>query len=140
MPTEDSRRDAAHRPSFNDHWQNAYGQTSHSAEQQHAYYDAELGGQSTEERQRHRGRGPKDYRRSDERVREDVCERLMEDEWLDASNIEVTVAECEVTLNGSVNSREEKRRAEDLAEQVFAVKDVVNRLRVVSEGGQSESA
>ncbi len=77
-----------------------------------------------------RGRGPKGYQRSDERIREDVCECLMDDDHLDASDIEVTVRECEVTLSGAVSSRWEKRRAEDLVEMLSAVQDVHNELRV----------
>lgn len=78
----------------------------------------------------HRGRGPKGYRRSDERVREDVNDRLSDDPWLDASNIEVEVKSCEVTLTGTVMSREDKRRAETIAESVSAVSHVQNNLRV----------
>lgn len=81
----------------------------------------------------HRGRGPRGYRRSDARIREDVCDLLTEDPYLDASNMEVQVKECEVTLSGSVNSREDKRRAEDLIERISGVKDVHNHLRVASE-------
>jgi osmotically-inducible protein OsmY len=77
-----------------------------------------------------RGRGPLGYRRSDERIREDACESLTQDDRVDASNIEVRVKDCEVTLSGSVNSRDEKRRAEDLIERLSGVKDVNNSLRV----------
>ncbi len=36
----------------------------------------------------------------------------------------------EVTLNGTVTSREQKRRAEDLVEDLSGVKHVQNNLRV----------
>lgn len=78
----------------------------------------------------HRGRGPKNYTRSDERIREDVNERLSDDPWLDASEIEVQVRSCEVTLAGTVQSRDDKRRTEDLVERVSGVKHVQNNLRV----------
>ena len=78
----------------------------------------------------HRGRGPKGYTRSDDRVREDVCDRLTEDPFLDASEIEIEVSTCEVTLSGTVDSREAKRRAEDIAERVSGVNHVQNNLRV----------
>ncbi len=78
----------------------------------------------------HRGRGPKGYRRSDDRIREDVSDRLADDSWLDASDIEVRVENGEVTLTGFVASREDKRRAETLAEDVSAVDHVQNNLRV----------
>lgn len=78
----------------------------------------------------YRGRGPKGYRRSDERIREDVCDQLTDDPWLDASNIEVEVRETEVMLKGAVGSREDKRRAEFLSEAVSGVKNVQNQLRI----------
>ncbi|NBJ09403.1 BON domain-containing protein [Microvirga sp. SYSU G3D207] len=78
----------------------------------------------------HRGRGPKGYRRSDERIHEDVCERLTEDPFIDASDIEVAVKDGEVTLSGTVSSRGLKRRAEDLAELASGVAHVQNNLRV----------
>jgi osmotically-inducible protein OsmY len=76
------------------------------------------------------GRGPSGYRRSDERIREDVNERLTEDPYLDATNIEVSVSNSEVTLTGLVDGRHDKRRAGDLAESVSGVMDVNNQLRI----------
>lgn len=78
----------------------------------------------------HRGRGPKSYQRSDDRIREDVNDRLTDDPMLDASDIEVSVAGREVTLSGTVRQRWDKRRAEDLAESVSGVLHVQNNLRV----------
>jgi osmotically-inducible protein OsmY len=78
----------------------------------------------------HSGKGPRGYRRSDQRVKEDVCDCLTEDAYIDASNMEVAVTECQVTLSGTVNSREEKRRAEDLIVRILGVTDVTNNLRV----------
>lgn len=78
----------------------------------------------------HRGRGPKGYRRSDERIREDVSDRLTDDSWLDAHGIEVVVSDSDVTLSGTVRSREDKKRAEALAESVSGVDNVQNNLRV----------
>ena len=80
----------------------------------------------------HRGRGPKGYSRSDERILDDVNDRLTDDPFLDASDIEVTVVQGEVTLSGTVSSRADKRRAEDLADNVSGVKHLQNNLRVVS--------
>ncbi|MXQ10347.1 BON domain-containing protein [Microvirga makkahensis] len=78
----------------------------------------------------YRGRGPKGYQRSDARILEDVNDRLTEDPHVDASEIEVSVSNREVTLSGIVNSRFEKRHAEDLAESVSGVTHVQNNLRV----------
>jgi hypothetical protein len=75
------------------------------------------------------GRGPKGYRRSDERIREDVCEALTFDPFVDASEIEVTVSDGAVTLTGSVNDRNQKRRAEETTENVSGVRDVHNNVR-----------
>jgi osmotically-inducible protein OsmY len=82
----------------------------------------------------HRGRGPKGYKRSDDRIREDVCDRLTDDPRVDASDVEVQVSNCEVTLSGTVDSREAKRRAEDCAERVSGVTHVQNNLRVQQHG------
>ncbi len=80
----------------------------------------------------HRGRGPTDYVRSDDRIREDVNDRLTEDFWVDASRIGVTVSGGEVTLDGTVDGKRAKRRAEDIADDVTGVKHVQNNLRVDS--------
>jgi osmotically-inducible protein OsmY len=96
-----------------------------------------FGDEEAERRRRevdHRGRGPRGYRRSDERVREDVSDRLYDDPFVDASDIEVGVSGGEVTLSGTVDSREARRRAEDLAEGVSGVTHVQNNLRVRPQG------
>jgi len=81
------------------------------------------------------GRGPQGYTRSDDRIKEDVCERLTQHGQLDASGIEVQVNNGEVTLSGSVNDRQAKRMAEDTLDSVSGVKEVHNQLRV-KQGGQ----
>lgn len=78
----------------------------------------------------HRGRGPKGYRRSDARIAEDLNDRLTDDPYVDASEIDVKVKDAEVTLEGFVSRREDKRRAEDLAETILGVGHVQNNLRV----------
>ncbi|HEV2864101.1 MAG TPA: BON domain-containing protein [Pyrinomonadaceae bacterium] len=88
----------------------------------------------------HRGRGPKNYRRSDERIREDINDRLTEHDWLDASDIEVSVLAGEVTLSGAVESRHAKRLAEDIAESVVGVTNVQNNLRVRRERTSAPSS
>jgi hypothetical protein len=76
------------------------------------------------------GRGPKGYARSDERIYEDVCERLLRFGHVDATDIEVQVSRGEVTLTGWVDDRDQKRLAEDLAASVGGVFDVHNRIRI----------
>lgn len=76
------------------------------------------------------GRGPRGYTRSDERIHEDVCEALTRDADVDATDIEVRISGGEVTLSGHVADREQKRRAEEVAESVAGVRDVFNQIRV----------
>lgn len=78
----------------------------------------------------YRGRGPKNYRRSDESIAEDVHRMLTDDDHLDATDIEVRVENCDVTLSGFVANRWAKRYAEDLVAQCRGVHDVQNRLRI----------
>lgn len=86
------------------------------------------------------GRGPKGYKRSAERIREDVCERLSAHPDIDASEIEVKVEDNEVLLGGTVGSRREKRLAEDCCEGIPGVEDVRNELRVHRHGSRTEDA
>jgi osmotically-inducible protein OsmY len=76
------------------------------------------------------GRGPKNYRRSDERIREEICDRLTMHPDVDASDLEVHVASGIVTMAGTVESRHEKRIAELIADDTLGVDDVDNRLKV----------
>jgi len=78
----------------------------------------------------YRNRGPRNYRRSDERITEDVNDRLMQSDEIDPSELEVRVENGEVSLLGTVETRYEKRIAERLADSVAGVKDVDNRLRI----------
>lgn len=97
----------------------------------------DIRGRGQQARGEHSGRGPRGYRRSDERIKEDVCQCLTDDEHIDATNIEVVVNDREVVLSGTVTSRMQKRHAEDLIEGLPGVRDVINSLRVVTETDQS---
>ncbi|WP_257459644.1 BON domain-containing protein [Archangium lipolyticum] len=77
------------------------------------------------------GKGPKAYTRSDERIREDIYDRLMHG-WVNAEHVEVQVKNGEVTLTGLVEERRDKRTIEDLIDDVLGVKDVHNQLKVGS--------
>lgn len=77
------------------------------------------------------GRGPRDYRRSDERIRDEACDALTRHGHVDATGIRVEVRDGEITLEGTVESRREKRLAEDAVDSLPGVRDVHNRLRVV---------
>jgi hypothetical protein len=87
-------------------------------------------GFSVEQAQDFRGRGPRGYRRSDARIREELGERMLDDSDLDASGIEIEVEDREVRLEGTVADRAARRRAEDIAEAISGVEHVQNNLRV----------
>jgi hypothetical protein len=76
------------------------------------------------------GRGPRNYRKPDERILEEVCERLAQHAQIDASAIEVTVEDGEVTLTGGVPDRRTKRMVEVNVDRIYGVIDVHNRLRL----------
>jgi hypothetical protein len=86
------------------------------------------------------GRGPRGYQRSDDRIREDICDRLTRHGRLDATDIHITVNNGEVTLDGIVDTREAKRMAEDVAESVDGVRDVVNHLKTYRGGSEDRSS
>ena len=82
----------------------------------------------------HTGKGP---RRSDARLQDEVCQRLTQHGQLDASHVDVTVTNGEVTLSGTVDSRQAKRTAEHVADAVPGVQDVHNNLTI--QQGQAQS-
>lgn len=82
------------------------------------------------------GRGPRNYQRSDDRIEEDVNESLTRHPGFDAGDVEVKVQNGEVTLTGTVDSRYDKRMAEDAAESCSGVRDVHNQLRVSGAGAR----
>lgn len=94
-------------------------------------------GRYSQENYGHAGRGPKGYQRSDERITEEVNERLTRDPDVDATDIEVRVDNGTVTLSGTVDDRQSKRVAEDIANEVWGVTDVQNQIRVQKQGAGS---
>ena len=77
-----------------------------------------------------RGLGPRDYRRSDSRIREDICDRLTEDDAIDARGISVDVAQGEVVLEGHVGSHRMRRAAEACARACSGVRHLRSHLHV----------
>jgi hypothetical protein len=77
------------------------------------------------------GFGPHGYKRSDDRIYEDVCETLMRHKEIDATNIGVKVEEGVVYLTGKVNTRKMKKISELITEDLPGVKDVSNELTVI---------
>jgi hypothetical protein len=76
------------------------------------------------------GRPPRNYKRSDELIRDEICKRLAMTPEIDATDIEVIVKDGEVTLRGTVDDRFAKRLVEDITESCFGVRDVLNEVRV----------
>jgi osmotically-inducible protein OsmY len=83
-----------------------------------------------------RGRGPQrpaampELGDEDTRIWNDVSACLTDDWYVDGTEITVSVADGEVTLDGTVENRAEKRLAEDCADSVPGVVDVHNNLRI----------
>jgi osmotically-inducible protein OsmY len=108
-------------------WSEPYGEG-----QQYGYGGA---GQGT-----HRGKGPKNFQRSDERIKELICERLTDDPDVDASDVTINVQGGMITLEGTVDSRQTKMKVEDIADQ-FGSHEVQNNLRVQKQSaGRTSSA
>jgi len=78
-------------------------------------------------------RGPKGYQRTDERLREDISERLMYASYIDSSEVTVAVAGGKVTLEGTVPDRYMKHAIEDLVDECPGIQDIDNRVRVQSQ-------
>jgi CBS domain-containing protein/osmotically-inducible protein OsmY len=86
-----------------------------------------------------RNRGPRNWQRSDERIREDVCERLASLDDVDVSDVSVSVEQGTVRLTGSVVQRGDKHRIEDVADDSVGVRDVDNQIRVRRDDARSSS-
>jgi osmotically-inducible protein OsmY len=76
------------------------------------------------------GLGPRFQRRSDDKIREEIWELLSNNADLDPSEVEVLVEGGEVTLTGTVDSRDARWLTEDLVTSVSGVREVYNQLKV----------
>ncbi len=83
--------------------------------------------------------GPKGWQRRDDRIHDDVCARLTEDGYVDATDIEVIVHQGEVILSGGASDRAQRERAIQIAESVRGVIDVISRLRVARPGSEASA-
>lgn len=88
----------------------------------------------------HFGKGPKNYQRSDEKIKENICDQISADPWIDASEVEVEVSDGEVTLTGSVEDRHTKYRIEDICDSCTGVKDIQNQIRVQKSGSSTSES
>ncbi len=119
-------------------------QTYYSYSYGYGYYDPYTGDWVEEIYGPFTGVGPQNYQRSDDKIEEDVCDRLTQHGQIDARDVDVSVNNGEVTLNGTVPDRRMKRLAEDLAYNVPGVTDVQNQLRInrqqVQQGQQAQQS
>lgn len=90
----------------------------------------EEGREPDSRRERRYPPGPKGYQRSDERLREDISERLMEARYIDSSGVTVAVSGAKVVLEGTVPERRMKHAIEDLADACPGVQDIENGIRL----------
>jgi hypothetical protein len=104
-----------------------YGRWSTDRDRESGMRGQEIGG--------HRGKGPRNFTRSDDRIREIVSEALSDDDRIDATNIDVAVRGGEVTLTGTVDDRRTKRLVEDVVEDLVGVKELHNQIKVQAEKG-----
>jgi osmotically-inducible protein OsmY len=129
-----NRWDASRSPS--DRSKGLYGASSYGSEQGYGQsfgqHDLNRGQYGQGIGQSYQGRGPKSFKRTDDRIKEEVNEMLMRDHAVDAQDIEVEVKDGEVTLTGSVPERRMKHLAEECIERCYGVKEITNQLRVKS--------
>lgn len=91
-----------------------------------------------DDRKSYSGVGPRNYKRSDDRIEEEVCNVLMKDRNIDASDIEVNVRNGVVTLSGTVDSRMDKIEAELVIEGIAGVEDIQNDIKLKRWGDYSD--
>lgn len=82
------------------------------------------------------GKGPKGYRRSDERIYGDACEVLFRNPSVDASDIVVEIESGLITLSGTVKDRGAKKEAEHCLEHIVGVIDIQNDLKISGQESQ----
>ena len=78
----------------------------------------------------YRGVAPKGYTRSDDRIRDEVCDELTRHPDVDPSRLTVNVQKGEVTLEGSVDALWARQLVDGIATACVGVRQVHNRLRV----------
>lgn len=79
---------------------------------------------NTKSRTEHRSR------RTDKKIKEDICDFLAQVPLENCSEIKVHVDSGTVTLRGNVNKSQTKRTVEEIAEHVAGVNNIQNELRI----------
>ncbi|PTX06759.1 BON domain-containing protein [Achromobacter mucicolens] len=129
--------------SFGDDEGGYYGDRPAWREESMSFETAERGGYNrgpTAWRDRaSRRTDPKGYIRSDDRVRENVCEALAHS-GLDVSDVSVSVTDGRVVLEGTVPDRRIKHHVEDCTVECAGVNDVDNRIRVAGASNSGASS
>jgi len=121
----DADRDYARRMDSGDY--RAEGPSRSWMDRAGAFFSPGTRGPDAEARPRRR-RGP-----SDRVLWAIIVERLEDERGLDLRGVEVIVEDAEVTLNGTVRHKADKRRIEDVAD-IDGVRHVQNNLRVHDRG------
>lgn len=117
-----------------DHEQNEYGWSEYSGE---PFAQDDSGERKDSEGELWQSSGPstepgeRGYNRQDEKIQEEIIDRLNHQSQIDTANIEVEVTDGTVTLSGTVASSSEKNLVEETAEMVSGVLEMINRLTVV---------
>jgi hypothetical protein len=70
----------------------------------------------------------------DERIASDVRSRLEHHEMIDASRVNISVVNGEVTMIGTADNRFIRHRAEELASEVDGIQKIVNKISVQPPG------
>jgi hypothetical protein len=126
---EENDRDYGRRMDEGGYRPDAYGDgRAHSPRSWMGRAGGFLSGRRDDDERRMRRRGP-----SDRVLWAVIVERLEDERRLDLSDVDVIVEDGEVTLNGTVRRKEDKRRIEDIAD-IDGVRHVQNNLRVRERG------
>lgn len=123
------------------HFGNAVDRAGRMAPTGYGFHGSDMGMGAPEiDRGPHYGKGPKGYKRSDDRTRDDVCDAIAHFGHVDASEVEVKVADGIVTLSGTVGHRRDKRALEHVVERCRGVHDIHNELRVKREDREASAS
>jgi osmotically-inducible protein OsmY len=109
-----------------------YPENTEALAERAGWYGRTPTGTSAPGGQRKKRTGPKNYQRSDERLKEQIIERLMESSSVDIGNLECEVKDGVVTLSGTVETRSDRYQIENVVDDVWGVKDIANNMRVKS--------
>jgi|GEM_PF-3629468 len=88
------------------------------------------GNQETSRKGQFAGTTPKNFKRSDERIYDDICQKLSQEGHFDVSDVEIKVESGEVSLEGNIENRSDKHRIEMLVDSIMGVKDITNNLKI----------